>query len=47
LGIPEHEDKNVQREITKILNSIYENNFRFGKFDTFFDESGNRFGLSG
>ena len=27
LGIPEHEDKIVQKGITKILNSIYENDF--------------------
>ncbi|MBV7509835.1 reverse transcriptase/maturase family protein, partial [Bacillus sp. sid0103] len=27
LGIPEHEDKIVQKCITKILNSIYENDF--------------------
>ncbi|MEH7549723.1 MULTISPECIES: group II intron reverse transcriptase/maturase [Bacillaceae] len=27
LGIPEHEDKIVQRGITKILNTIYENDF--------------------
>ena len=27
LGIPEHEDKIVQKAITKILNSIYENDF--------------------
>lgn len=27
LGIPEHEDKIVQRGIAKILNSIYENDF--------------------
>ncbi|WP_262173361.1 group II intron reverse transcriptase/maturase [Saccharococcus sp. Marseille-Q5394] len=27
LGIPEHEDKIVQRGITKILNAIYENDF--------------------
>src|SRR5699024_10772510 len=27
LGIPDHEDKIVQRAITKILNAIYENDF--------------------
>nr|WP_255368077.1 reverse transcriptase domain-containing protein [Psychrobacillus sp. OK032] len=27
LGIPEHEDKIVQKGITKILNAIYENDF--------------------
>lgn len=27
LGIPDHEDKIVQRAITKVLNSIYENDF--------------------
>ncbi|WML45423.1 hypothetical protein [Neobacillus sp. PS3-40] len=27
LGIPEHEDKIVQKGITKILNTIYENDF--------------------
>lgn len=27
LGIPEHEDKIVQRAISKILNAIYENDF--------------------
>lgn len=32
LGIPEHEDKIVQRAITKILNSIYENDFLDSSF---------------
>ena len=27
MGIPEHEDKIVQKGITKILNAIYENDF--------------------
>jgi RNA-directed DNA polymerase len=32
LGIPEHEDKIIQRGITKILNAIYENDFLDSSF---------------